>query len=622
MEQVDALNIVRDIIKNNKRHKNYQRTVEIAKEYKTFITGQGIEEYLKKFPRRETESEFGQRKELTINITETVCGNLIDPQKKVSRSNSIERTFLYTDNDDKKYHALSNILNTFWENRKSIDQYMSEVWVDENNLDPNSLLVLDWKENKNGERIKPYPVEYPSESVYHYNKKNGELEWVCVHRDEQGFDPEMYILYARDFTVIFTKIIVDDQKWNYDADTIFYKEFPVDGVEGPVATFRENKDIYWNVHIPKPHNLGVVPATFFGVVRDLSTRDTYLSFIYKALPLLKKIVKANSELDFTMLLHAFQQKIMYADRCSECNGNGSTREGVVCTKCEGTGLNPEQLHKSSLDVLMLPRPRDISREEIVPLKDMIHYVQLDTELLKFQDSYVSKLTRMCKEAVYNSEVFSRKDVAETAYGKNIDLQNVYDALWPMAVAYGTTQTFLVNTIAKICELDKQLIYKVTFRKDFKMKSLSDLYFDLKTVGDSHAPEFIVTEIGNDIAEVLYEDNPRMLQKHQTKNYFFPFNGKSKKEIEIIVTNPELIPEHTRVLWANFSYIFDELEMEFAENSEDFYMVNRLAQKKAIDKKVKEIIKKLEKPEINVGEALSGISPQERQTETRPDQARE
>ena len=614
MQQTDAINIVRDIIKNSKRHKHYQRTVDLAKEYKTFITGEGIREYMKKFPRRETEREFEQRIDLTINITPTVCSNLIDPQKKVSRSNSIEKTFVYTDNNSDKEKEFRAILETFWQNQKSVDQYMSEVWIDENNLDPNSLLVIDWKYNKEGERAKPYPVEYPSDSVYHYNKKNGELNWVCVHRNEEGFDPEMYILYAKDFTVLFSRVN-EDISWNYDADMVFYQEFPVENVEGPVATFKERDDVFWNVHIPQPHNLGQVPAMFFGFVRDLYTRETHLSVINKAMPLLKKVVKANSELDFTMLLHAFQQKVVYVDPCKDCNGTGKTREGSKCDVCEGTGFSPEQIHKSSLDILKIPRPRDLSREETVPLKDLIHYVQLDTRLLKFQDEYVDKLTKKCKEAVYNSEVFSRKDVAETAYGKNIDLQNVYDALWGMAVAYAHTQTFIVNTIAKICELDQALVYKITFRKDFKMKSLSDLYFDLKTVGDSHAAEFVKREIENDIADVLYEDNPRQLLKHYTMNYFFPFNGKSAKEIELIVTNPSLISERVRVLWSNFSYIFDELELEFAEKKVDFYMMNRLNQKEAIDKKVQEIIDELEKPEVNVGETIFGISREEQQTET-------
>jgi hypothetical protein len=619
MEQRDAINILSDIVRNSKRHKWYKRTTDLAKKYKTFITGEGIDSYMKKFPRRETQAEFEQRVELTINVTPTVCGNLIDPQRKVSRSNSIERTFVYTDNNDDKHTALQGIISRFWD-KKSVEEYMSNVWIEYNNIDPNAFCVIDWKSNPDGSRLRPYPVEYPSDSVYHYNKKAGELEWVCVHREERehSFEPEMYILYTKNFTVIFTKN-KENISWNYDADIVFYQELPVWDINGAVATFKQADNVFWDVNIPVPHELGYVPGSFFGYNRDPFTRgETYLSTIDKAFPLLEKIVKSNSELDFTMLLHAFQQKLVFVDPCKDCNGNGTTREGIVCKVCEGTGTNPEQVHKSSLDIIRVKRPRDMSREETLPLRDMIHYVQLDTRLLKFQDEYVDKLTRKCKEAVYNSEVFSRKDVAETAYGKNVDLQNVYDALWGLAVSFAHTQTFMVKAIADICDLNKALVYKISFRKDFKMKSLTDLYQDLSIVGTSQADEFVKKAIEDDIAQVLYEDDPRQLMKHETMNYFFPFNGKTKKEIEIIVTNPQLVREETRILWSNFSYIFDELELEFADQKTDFYMMNRMEQKKAIDKKVKDIINAIPKPEINVGEAVFGNEQQEQQTEDTTD----
>jgi len=600
MQELDAINILKDIIKNGIRHKYYNRTVEKANEYRTIITGEGIENYMQKFPRRETDAEFKQRIDLTVNITETVSGNIIDPQKKVSRSNSIEKTFLYVDNSKEKYDTMKNILATFKNGRESVDDYMSEDWIELNNLDPNSLIVVDWKTNTDGGRIKPYPVEYPSHQVYHFNKTNGELNWVCVHRDEQSFDPEMYILYAKDFTVLFTRKY-EDITWNYEADTVFYKEFPINDFQGVIATYKD-RDTYWDVHIPQPHNLGLVPATFVGHVVDLYTRETYLSSIYKAIPILKKIVKANSELDLTMALHAYPQKVQYTDPCPDCN-EGRMRDGTLCQTCNGTGNHPKQVHQSALDIMQIPRPRD--KEDMFDLSKMIYYVPNDTSILRFQEEYVEKLTKKCKEAVYNSEVFTRKDVSETAYGKNIDLQNVYDALWPMAKAYAKTQNFLVDLISRITNLNQNLLYHISFRKDFKMKSLTDIYMDLELLGRSDAAEFIKREAENDAAEILYENDESMLQKHYTMNHFFPFNGKTKKEIEIIITGTGMVNEKIKALWANFSWIFDELELEFANRGIDFYNVTRDAQKEAIDAKVEELIKTLETPEINVGETLSG-----------------
>lgn len=607
MEQLDAIKIVKDIIKGQKRHKNYDRTVRFANEYKTIITGEGIDAYMKKWDKRETEKEYNERKELTINITETVCGNLIDPQKKLSRSNSIERTFEYVDKNKDKFDTLNHILSTFWQGRKSVDSYMAQSWIELNNIDPNTLIVVDWKSNLNGERIKPYPVEYPAEQVYHFNKTNGELNWVCVHRDEQIYDPEMYILYARDFTVIFSRKQEETVGWPDEADIIFYKEFPIEDFNGTVATFKD-KDDFWDVHIPIPHNIGSVPAIFVGYNSDMYTRETYLSSIHKAMPILKKIVKANSEFDLTMAAHAFPQKIQYADPCSNCNGSGKTKEGINCEECNGTGHNPKSTHLGALDIVKIPRPRD--KEDMVDLSNLVYYVPSDVRLLDFQDRYIDKLTKKCKEAVYNSEVFSRNDVAETAYGKNIDLQNVYDALWSMAEAYADVQNYIVRMIAKITELDQDLIYRISFRKDFKMKSLTDLYNDLEILGRTSADEFVKTSVEDDIAEILYEDNPTLLNRYKTTKYFFPFNGKTKDEIKLVVTSPEMVSDDIRVLWANFAWIFDEIEIEYAKKRIDFYQLPRDKQRDIIQEKINEIKSKLEKPEINVGEIVSAIGREE------------
>ncbi len=604
MEQKDAIKIGKDIIQKGLKHPNYTRTVNLAKEYRAIITGKGADEYINKLTHRETEEEYNERKRLTVNLTETICGNIIDPQKKIPRSNSIERTFLYTDANKKKYDDLKDIIENFYEGRKSVDDYLSRSWIELNNTDPNALLVLDWRLNENGERIRPYPVEYSSENVYHFKKTNGEFDWVCVHRNETDFEPERYILYTKDYTVIYSRKS-EIENWGYESDIYYWKNFPLEDY-GIVATMKD-EDHQWDIHIPHPHNIGHVPALHFGFVTDLSTRETYLSAIYKAMPILKKIIKANSELDITMAKHAFPQKIQFSKPCKECFGKGSRLEGDTCDNCKGTGTDPSDEHLTSLDTMNIPRPRDIEEMKEIDLSKLIHYVENNVELLKFQETYIwERLTKRCKEAVYNSEVFSRGDVAETATGKNIDLQNVYDALYDEAQAYASAHNFIVHTIAKIADLDKNLFYKINFRKDFKMKSLSDLYEDLATIGTSGAAEFVKEGTEDDIAQILYEGDERRLIKHKTMQYFFPFNGKSKKEIEIVTTNPELTKEETRILWANFEWIFDELDMEHTKKKIDFYQLTREKQKEAVDQKVKEIKEDIDKQkpkEVDVGETL-------------------
>jgi len=607
MTQQEAILIVKDIIQGGLRHRNYQRTVEKATQYKRYITGEEIHKEMQRFNKREDDEAFAQRVAITSNITETVCSNIIDPQYKLPRSNSIEKRLEYVNPDTKKYNEFTRILSRFWENSKSVDDYMSKSWIELNNIDPNAFVAIDWKTNTGGERIKPYPVEYLSDQVYHYNKVNGDLMWVCVHRDEDGHDPEMYIFYSKDFTLTFARKKDKFQWTDKQADIIYYKQFPIEDFgDEPVAVLKDQDD-YYDIYLPRPHNLGRVPGMFVGFVTDLYTRSSYLSFIHKAFPILKKIVKVNSELDLTMSLHAFPQKVQYVNPCPKCHGNRRTVEGTECTYCNGSGTDPQSVHSSAQDVMEVPRPRD--KEELFDLSKLVYYVDQDVELPKFQEATLSRLTKWCKEAVYNSEVFSRGNVAETAYSKNVDLQNVYDALWPMAKAYSLAYNFIVDTIAKITDLDNGLIHNLSFRKDFKMKSLSDLYLDLEVIGRSGiSDEFVKVAVEDDIAEVLYEDDQRELLKYKTRKYFFPFSGKTKDEVKLCVTSPRLVPEEIKVLWANFSYILDELEHDFKLKSIDFYRMPREKQREAMNEKVKEIIERnKEQEEINVGGTLQTAS---------------
>jgi len=140
-----------------------------------------------------------------------------------------------------------------------------------------------------------------------------------------------------------------------------------------------------------------------------------------------------------------------------------------------------------------------------------------------------------------------------------------------------------------------------------MKSLTDLYQDLSVIGQSGADEFVKKAVEDDIAQILYEDDPRELLKYQTMNHFFPFNGKGQDEIKMIVANPRLTTEEVRVLWANFSYIFDEIELDFKNQRVDFYQLPRDKQKEALDAKVSEIIEKNQQ-EIDLYEDRSILQP--------------
>ena len=262
---------------------------------------------------------------------------------------------------------------------------------------------------------------------------------------------------------------------------------------------------YYRIIAFTPHNLGFVPAEQIGVLHDMATDGrTFVSPLDKGVPILMKMIKANSEFDLTMALHAFPQKIQYVAKCKEPDCmNGHRLDGTVCPVCNGSGF---EVIKSAQEMINLALPK--SKEDMIDLTNIVNYVYPPTDLVKFQKEYIDSLTYQVKESIFNTEIFSRQQVAETATGKNISLQNVYDALYLIAVGYSNDWEFLVNAVAKITDLDEGLIAFYKFSKDFKLKSLTDLYLDLKAVGDAKASEFIKSQIEDDIAGVIYSESER------------------------------------------------------------------------------------------------------------------
>lgn len=595
------VNRLGEVISRNERHKDYERVVGLAQLYRKMLTGEDMDSLMRKFDRREDDELFEQRKRITQHITKTVSQNVKDVYHKIPRSNSIQRFIGYEDNSPEKLRAINDKIRNFW-GKYSLDDYMNSRWIDLNFLDPNGFIVVEWGQFDNStERATPYPFEVYSENAIMYEYIENVLqylvvltsvsEWVYKDYGWQTVSKQLYTIYGKNQTVQFVEVVDEKRKIEIRKEFNQTKELYIGE-----QYFRKsiNEEEYYEIKIIPAHNLGFVPADCIGVLHDMSTDGrTFVSPIDKGIPILMKMVKANSEFDLTMALHSFPQKIQYMSPCKEmdCKG-GQLLTGGECTVCHGTGFSAI---KSAQEMITLALPK--TKEDMFDLANIVHYDYPPVDLVKFQKEYIESLTYQVKESIFNTEIFSRQQVQETATGKNIALQNVYDALYPIAIGYSNDWQFFVNAIAKITDLYEGLISYYKFSKDFKLKSLTDLYLDLKAVGDARASEFIKSSIEDDIAGVIYSESERDLLKYNVKKSWFPFNGKTPEQVASIVASDALVPYSTRVFWANFSYIFDMIELEQSAKAVDFFYLPRDKQWAIIEAKVNEIIAEVEKTKI-------------------------
>jgi hypothetical protein len=589
----DGVAILIDVIAKKKRHRDYDRVTKMADNLTRLITGEDMDVLMRQFDRRESTGQFAQRKRITQHITSTVCRNLMKPAYKIPRSNGVRRVLNYKDDsENKKLKDFEAILEKFWGN-KSFDDYLSKRWIDLTHSDPNSFIVFEWDEfDGRSENALPYPFEVSSHEAIYYIYENNILQFLVVEND---FEPgvagiqerttgnnnsvKRYTVYFPGFSIVFDQLSREEEERLKPNQA---KEKYSEGLE----YIDINRKIF-KIGIYKSR-LDFVPAVRVGFEYDISTRArTCLSAIDEVVPILMKMVKANSELDLSMALHAHPQRIQYLPECEHCN-KGLLPDGNKCRVCNGTGV--KRAPTTGQESIELKMPRD--KEDIVTLENIVKYIYPPVDLIKFQDEYIKSLTAQCKEAKYNSELFSRQEIAETATGKNIDLQNVYDALYSMAKAFEFTWEFGIKTIAKITDKYLDLIYNYTFSKDFKMKSLNDLYWDLKIVSDSKADAFVKQGIQDDIARMIYTDDPTGYLKYKTKEEFYPYSGKTQEQIALIVGSapPD---DFNRTLWESYGWIFGELEREYLKKGINFYELARSKQWSALKRKVEALAKNRE-----------------------------
>jgi hypothetical protein len=565
-----------DIIRSGKRHEHYDYIVKRTKVWRALVSGQGIDEMYLQFNQRETAEQFEQRKRITQQIASAVCKNVRDIEYKVPRSNSITRVVAANAGKETDLKTFRDILASFWGD-SSLDDYMDVRWVELNDTDPNSFVVIEWQPFPQDEHAQPYPFEVKSEEAIYYKYDNNKLQYLVALT---GSDAKVYTFYGKDYSLQLRQITDKEQLKRMRLAEDQEQEM-VSMETGETVTVVRLKDEYYTLVEPKPHNLGYVPAYQPGYARNLATNgQTFLPPWWAAESTLMNLVKSKSELDLSIALHTFPQKLQYKPKCASPNcKDGQLLDGSgLCPICKGTGWKGITSAQDSID---LPLPK--SKEEMVDLEQIIHYIYPPVDLVRFMDEYVDKLSRKAMQAVYNSEIYSREMVAETATGRNIDMQAVYDTLYPMVKAMARDWEFMVETIADVTEIDIPTV-SFTFGKDFKLKSIDGYYADLSMATTAGASAYVKSAIEDDIARIHYAEDDHAMARYATMKAFYPFPGDSPEAVALKMSQG-FVPAFYKTLFSVYGFVFDELERE----TPGFYFLNRAKQWELLKAKVEGMI---------------------------------
>lgn len=636
-----AVRIALPNVSQKLKHEHYDRVTRLTREYyRPMITGEGAEHLIRRFNMREDEEAYRQRLLLTQLITPAITNTLMSPARKVPKVKPVVDSATFGQEKAKEDEKFNQAVANFY-GGKNVDHYFASVLIDQSAIDPNAFcLVLFDDYDATFETARGYPSIVSSADAWNFRYANGELIWLMVHRDikyveakvpEKGKklptgnkpeevekDGHAFWLYTDKNHITFTQ--VDSGKLTKGAEGLV-----LDSKGNAVGSFESittgpNAGYYYRVGPNElyevafyAHNTGMVQAFRIGYVPDQSTKgETCVNLWHPALPYMLKGIKAGSELDLSAALHAFLQKIMYANRCEgyragdgtlmECN-LGYEPGGTKCKACNGSGL---QVHRSGQDHITLSMPRTAA--ELLPLAELVHYVQLPVEVLEWQDKYVDKLEQASYRAVYNSDRFRANASEVTATGEIIDLQAVYDALKPLADWYSQSRVLVYKLeavyVSSAETAKKSFTVAHEFPRNMRFETLAErvkLMGEMRTAGASSSA---LAQVNNDILQDLYIDDPRELLKAQVQASFDPFLGKNEATIVSMISQ-DLTTEKKKVLWTNFAYVFAECEERAGTTNDengnpvDFYGLTRAKQKEMIDAVVAELIEEIDaKKEAN------------------------
>lgn len=584
-------------------HPSYAWTVDYARRLKAHFAGVDLDEFLEPFTRRESPELFEQRKAVTKHVNKSLGAALDRPFSKVARSNYTE--VVSFDNDENGQRAdlfRKQVLARF--SKSGLNGYVFERVRYWSKFDPNAFLVVEFDSTDGRQRARPYPFEVTAEMAVRFMYDvHGDLQYlICRQVEVDGSmgpirnEVERLTLYQPFQTLVLQQL----RKEELDAFLtlpVSTKTVSSDVRDGDIL-FHDGKA--YRVEIPLPHRMEETPAVRIGFVENPEDDGfTCLSIFDAALPWAEKMLKTNSEFDIVMAFLAFPVSIRYEEQCDApgCSGGKLIHDNSTCISCHGTGWKARPT--SAQEEILLPLPRDPS--DAFDLTKIMHYTYPPTEAVRLQGEMLQSYFQQAKEAVFNSEMFSKQETAQTATYHGIALQSVYDTLYPYAQNLGRVWEFAAYACKVFTGFPGSLVAGLIFPQDFRFETVSDLFAELKMARESEAGPDTGEVIEDRIMGLMLRDNEEERRRWAVRNMFNPFRGMTETQI-LAAQAGGLVPRWKLVLWANLSGVMEEA----VRQQPDFYLLETTRQREVVRGILDEIMQEIdgERPALNLG-SLAG-----------------
>jgi hypothetical protein len=573
-----GLQILKPFVDSQGRHPHYERTVDKRKFYESSMTGDGLDEYLIHFERRETLEQLGLRKKITNQCVTPPVNEASVKFSKTSRYPNIKKDLYYLTDTD-RIKTLQEALNKFCF-EGDVQEWIAINYDRRGLIDPNSFLIIDFKsfDVAQNERPEPYGVFVPCDDVVDFEfLPNDELNYLIITRP--------YIFYTQDGD----RVVLTDYYCYCGDDIIVLEEYHEERkMMGELLPDVGVSDYYIYTLSSKA---GQVQAFPMGYIKDPSTNyKTFISPLDPAEPVIRDLINDKSEYDQTKRFHVFPQKYQFVDNCQgeseyiTCD-SGCRPDGAKCKKCNGTGLAP--IHTSSSDVLTFRMPKE-KNDYFIPLADMSHYSKPEIEIIQHLREDIQNGQREILRAIFTASTAKKPnggvDIEETATKTVITVDEESNTLLPYCYHKAKCYKFIIKQIALFNDIADGLVIEFEYPKSLRLESVEELQDLLSRMVSAGAPSALIDDIEREIFVKRYIDDPKELNRIEIFNLHRPFRNRKESDVQFAI-GQGIVPKWKQVAWANYEAIVAELD------EDESFFKKKFAER---EKMIRVIAEKMEK----------------------------
>jgi hypothetical protein len=471
--------LLKEVIKDGRRHDLYDQTVEHAKEMSVHINGDKPYYLLERNRPREDDEVKAYRIENHEPTTKADADKAI---KIVAKGFNPSLYSIEWKDKTKEGKELEEYTLEYYPNCNSIVNFNKDVVLRKMLADANGMIAVkpDDIPDDDTTKLKPVTVVYGSPCIFYYDKDH-------------------YLFCVKEFEEDKTKIYEFEY---YDKTSYVNFEAWYDASE-KVIEIRELINPYY-------HNGNRIPVWYLGgESKNLDNgKILYQSFFSAALPHWNLAVKHGSDLMASIIGHLYPQKYEVAEECAysemydgisiSCRGGkikspGNTKGSFhekSCPQCSGTGLvsvrGPLQTYQFLKEKLMEGNGLNMAP---------VGYIDVPIDATKFLDEYTDKMQKKALSSI-NMDIEEKVGANQSGEAKAIDrtaqndtIFDIHSRIWDV---HTNNEFYFINMYmnsvsadATNKEGDQKFLPEVNKPTNFELLTTADRIFNFnvsKTAG--------------------------------------------------------------------------------------------------------------------------------------------